>query len=1005
MSFLATKPSIDETSSLPARANRPASSPVFRPEFMRSLRMHPVAAAVVASIVCLILIAYGLRMKPMYEAQSLVYVQPSAVKPLADDTGGLFDVSRYESYISQQVETAGRQDILMTAIRSLPAGTWQLPGESEASAARRLQKAVKVARVQTSYQLSFTLLGPNPARTSATLNAVVAAYLAAGRKDEIAESDERARILEQERQRLTTVMTQDRTEQAQLASSLGMANPGTESDNPYDSQLTALRAELASAREAHDMAQAQLGSVTGSDSAHASGLSSAADEIIGGDAGLSSMRSSVGQRRAVLTGQMAGLTPANPLYKQDQEELAGLDKSQDAMTRELRDKAAHRLQDKLRTDLARTGDVESRLNAELAQQTAQATTAAPRLQRAGELTSDLQRLEARYAIVDGNLRTLQLEDSGPGLARLALAATPPLAPEPSRRNLVLAAALPFGILCGLFAAVFLRKRDRHLYVALDLDNVLGFTPIAVLPAEEEVSAAVMSEYMLRLAGGIEDAYRKHGARTFVFTAAGQGSGLHNLAAPLNRQMRDLGMRTVTVSAQEILHGLLAGEAQSDSHGLELADTARKPESRNEGFAGTNLDLLKRRYDIVFLECSPLLTSAETEYLVRCADAAILFVESGSTTRDELLRSALLLEQLQVKGIGTVLENLHLKHADPAFRLALAELERRQSSQRTPAPTRTSLVSGADAVPVQTENRRLEASMAAEPGSSHRQPQSSATAYPASAEESTGQPSLTPSERDPGSSDAFTGRPGKVRVWEERADGASAPGPHPGPFAAAPASTHVEPPSALILANPDVCLSPDLPKARSSARMAVHPESASVTSARTSSLQEAGFKPVGAARAVGQPSMSPAMENAAARQATGEARRPRAAAEPLRTGRWDPIPPLRAQATPWRDRRVPGSDAHIDPSQDRRFRSGSPAMRKGNSTPEPIASVEPSPPLAARPQLVPREPNLTRRWGLLSQFGGNEVQSETMALNESQNTSETPAISIAEQRAAAGNKRP
>ena len=74
------------------------------------------------------------------------------------------------------------------------------------------------------------------------------------------------------------------------------------------------------------------------------------------------MKATVNQRRAVLAGQIAGLTPGNPVYKQDQDELADLDKTLDAMTAQTRDKGPRQIQDKLRTDLARTGDIESRLN-------------------------------------------------------------------------------------------------------------------------------------------------------------------------------------------------------------------------------------------------------------------------------------------------------------------------------------------------------------------------------------------------------------------------------------------------------------------------------------------------------------------------------------------------------------------------------------------------------------------------------------------------------------------
>ena len=171
------------------------------------------------------------------------------------------------------------------------------------------------------------------------------------------------------------------------------------------------------------------------------------------------------------------------------------------MTVQLRDRAARQLQDKLRTELERTSDVESRINSQLARQTSSATTASPRLQRAEELTADVQRLTARYTTVDNALHSLQLETSGPGMAHLALAAATPGGPEPSKRRMLLLAALPLALLAGLFAAVFMRKRDKRVYTGNDVDDVLGFAPIAMLPARAEVSTDVLEEYFLRLAAG------------------------------------------------------------------------------------------------------------------------------------------------------------------------------------------------------------------------------------------------------------------------------------------------------------------------------------------------------------------------------------------------------------------------------------------------------------------------------------------------------------------------
>ena len=63
--------------------------------------------------------------------------------------------------------------------------------------------------------------------------------------------------------------------------------------------------------------------------------------MIAADAGLTSMKTSLNQRRAVLITQMANLTPNNPEYKQDAAELAKINGNLDSMMKDLRAKARH----------------------------------------------------------------------------------------------------------------------------------------------------------------------------------------------------------------------------------------------------------------------------------------------------------------------------------------------------------------------------------------------------------------------------------------------------------------------------------------------------------------------------------------------------------------------------------------------------------------------------------------------------------------------------------------
>ena len=93
-------------------------------------------------------------------------------------------------------------------------------------------------------------------------------------------------------------------------------------------------------------------------------------------------------------------------------------------------------------------------------------------------------------------------------------------------------------------------------------------------------------------------------------------------------------------------------------------------------------------DVVLIDASPLPISANTEYLARLADATVLVVKSGMTTKQELDRAARLLERVQADGVAVILNNMSQDRADRELK---RELKRYQESfrKRRPAPAAAS----------------------------------------------------------------------------------------------------------------------------------------------------------------------------------------------------------------------------------------------------------------------------------------------------------------------------
>jgi uncharacterized protein involved in exopolysaccharide biosynthesis len=640
---------------------------LFRLDLMRSLRMHRRLAIGFILAGLLLAAIYTVFNWSIYTAQSLVYIQPtpSAVMEAAPMHWPYnYDPATYDSYIQQQMLSMMRPDVLAGAVRKLAPGVWQQSGESDQSAADRLKGAVEVARVGSSYQVAITAHATNPDTAAALANAVAASYIENTSHEQKASDSGRLTMLKEEQERITKELADDRAEQAELNAQLGVAAIGPEAPQHYDSDIAQIHAELVKARSDHDEAAARLTSINSGSGLSSAALNAEADQLISTDPGLASLKQALLTRRATLVSHMSGKTPDNPQYKQDQEEIQKIDASLESETQDLRAKAAARIEEQLRTDLDRTASLEARLNGELAQMTRAAAGATPKLQRSSDLANDITRLQTRYNAVDEQLQNQTLEDSAPGTAHLAEAAVPPTHPAIAgvvRNALLLLFAFIF---IGLAAAVLAHKLDPHVYVAADVEQLLGYAPMAQLPDFDEVSDEVAEEHLLRLASSIEFAANDGQLTSYVFTGTGPGVGVTTITSRIKEMLGVLGKEAALVDA--------AGPVPAERlPGTELQRNTRATPLLSQNGEGIPF----AREGLMLTDAAPLTVSAEAEYFARRADCTILVIESGVTTRAQLRSAASSLQRLNPAAVGFVLNRVSLKNADESFRNSVSEVER------------------------------------------------------------------------------------------------------------------------------------------------------------------------------------------------------------------------------------------------------------------------------------------------------------------------------------------
>ena len=259
---------------------------------------------------------------------------------------------------------------------------------------------------------------------------------------------------------------------------------------------------------------------------------------------------------------------------------------------------------------------------------------------------------------------------------------------------------------GLLAAIVAHKMDPRVYVASDVEGVLGFPPMAQLPDFTEVSGEAAEEHLLRLAAAIEHARKQGHLRNCIFTGTAAGTGVTTLATRVRVLLEAMGRPTVFVDACGT-SSLDLGEGS----GAPAPPGSQALVATRGSRSSALLQQMAEEADeetLVLTDTAPLAVSAETEYLARFADCAIVVIESGVTSRTEIRNVATRLQHLNVSAVGFVLNRVGHAKADPAFRASVLAVEKHLQNQKNstamrmphnaPVPSHAPIQSAAAPVP-------------------------------------------------------------------------------------------------------------------------------------------------------------------------------------------------------------------------------------------------------------------------------------------------------------------
>lgn len=653
-----------------------------------------------------------------YQTTATIQVAPRYMKNLKDDNELDFQSnSQYRQYVEQQTKTINRFDVLEKALSSLEGNSaaagaavvptsglklslgldgggaskalpsaaepneasasqarnpWQRDGELRRRAIERLQRSLFIMPVPDTYLIQISLEGEKPNGLADIVNAVVAAYLDNAKVEQVYGADERVRQLKAREAELLKATSQLTLRRSDLARSLGVTAFKPGDGNPFDKLAQKLREEIADARSRRVEAEAKLAAFDKSGETDLVTRSILETVLI--DPGLNSLKSSLNKRKADLVTTLSGLSPDHPGHQAAQQELREIDTEITVNTRNLTREVSQGLRKRYETAVDQTRQVEVELKRALQETSTESEIYAARFDSAVTLTEDLDQVRRELESVRERLNFFAIESTSPGFVRPVSAALPPDLPTGTgKKNLLLLVLVgAFGL--ALVVPVALDLLDKRVRTVNDAHRALGVPPMGWLIEETDHDSHLFAQDQLRrLATALMREQDRQGLQTVAFAAVKPGAGTTRLVQQLAICFNDLGVSAIALEANAFrpdpsfgqgpgLQQWLAGGGVPEPHvrgSLTHLGVGQVSHHRLDGLNGLQgvLAELTQTYRFVLIDAPPLLTSSDSELIVRAAGSVMAVVEAGGITMGELKRAGQLLEKLDPSSLGVVVNRV------------------------------------------------------------------------------------------------------------------------------------------------------------------------------------------------------------------------------------------------------------------------------------------------------------------------------------------------------------
>ncbi|NJO15220.1 MAG: hypothetical protein HC877_05595 [Thioploca sp.] len=639
---------------------------------------------------------------PIYQAVAVLWVSPRFTPNLETDKTMDLDRTEYPFYVKQQASLITRRDVIHEALQTAEFKKhWFLPGEDEISAGKRLQDSLTTDNKRNDPSITVKLNSENHRGLGTVLNRLIDIYLKKSQEENIFDSGDRIKWLEQHRQELEQLLAKSEQRRTQIAIELGVTTFQENSLNPYDNILVESRQAQVLAHRESVKAENQLATLNKKQSNGDTILDILVAEAVANDGELRSFTTRLTDRRTQLLTEILGLTTVHPTRQRAEQEIAKIDQDIAKATQDFMVTIRNRLLEKSKADVYQAQSIEQSLAEELDKQRQQANHYAKLYNEALVVSREITRIIQQLDKINDRIDFLSIESTAPGFVRLDTPAVEPTTPVAGKRIKILLVFIAAAFGLGIGIPLLIDILDRRIRTPGEIHKILGFPPIAwVLEhRNKQTTQSVMADQMRRLALALERDWHTHKTNYFVLTSVKAGGGTTTLTLELARLLSDFGIHTLAVELnafkpdsryndiepsagltrlleQEYLDPLMFIKPATEylPARLPVGETP-EPYLVTRGKLRPLLKQLGAEYDLILLDTPPILLSADAELLGEIAGGILLVVEAEKVFPGELQRAAQLLERLNPPVVGSILNRVKIYPGGGYFSKLVKEYEK------------------------------------------------------------------------------------------------------------------------------------------------------------------------------------------------------------------------------------------------------------------------------------------------------------------------------------------